>query len=114
MIILAEIDPAWLFFAGCAMLTIMLLKRTYRRIGRRHKSSNVPIERVHRPSDKWDGVQRDALAQIERQKVDMYEMSRDLNGQLNTKIIVLEQLISQSQQQIERMEQLLEEAESVQ
>ena len=44
----------------------------------------------------------------------MYEMSRDLNGQLNTKIIVLEQLISQSQQQIERMEQLLEEAESVQ
>jgi hypothetical protein len=44
----------------------------------------------------------------------MYEMSRDLNGQLNSKMLVLEQLIAQSQRQIERMEQLIEATESVQ
>jgi len=114
MIPFADIDPAWTFFAGCALLTFVLLKRTYRHFSRRPKSSSAPIERVHRPATKWDGVQRDALAQVERQKVEMYEMSRDLNGQLNSKMLVLEQLIAQSQRQIERMEQLIEATESVQ
>ncbi|MCG8449698.1 MAG: hypothetical protein MI725_08970 [Pirellulales bacterium] len=113
MIFFAEIDPVWMFLAGCALLTFILLRRSYRHFGKRRQSSSAPIERQHRPTGKWDGAQRDALAQIERQKVEMHEMSRELNGQLNSKILVLENLISQSQRQIERMEQLLEQNESV-
>lgn len=107
----AIINSGWLFFAGCALFTMVLLRRTYLRLGRRKKASSAAIERVARPSGPWDGVQRDALAQVERQKVEMHEMSRDLNGQLSSKIIVLEKLIGDSQRQIERLEKLLAESQ---
>ena len=100
-----------MFMAGCGLLTFILLKRAHRYFGpRRHKKSSDPIEHVHRPTDKWDGVQRDSLAQIERQRVEMHEMARDLNGQLTSRIVLLERLIGESQQQIERLEELLDEA----
>ena len=112
MNLLAVINAGWLFFAGCALFTLVLLRRTYLRLGRRQKASPAAIERVARPNSPWDGVQRDALAQVERQKVEMHEMSRDLNGQLSSKIIVLEQLIGDSQRQIERLERLLAESKA--
>jgi hypothetical protein len=99
------------FLAGVALLTWILLKRSYRYFGRRRNKNPAPLERQPRPTSKWDGVQRDALAQVERQKVEMHEMTRDLNGQLSSKIIILEQLISDSQQQIDRLEHLLDRAE---
>ena len=108
---LSLIDSGWLFFAGCALFTLVLLRTTYRRLGRRKKAGPAAIERVARPASQWDGAQRDALAQVERQKVEMHEMSRDLNGQLSTKILVLEKLIGDSQRQIERLEELLSDAE---
>lgn len=107
----ALIDASWMFFAGCALLTVVLLRKTYRRMGRRKKASPEAIVRVDRPAGVWDNAQRDAFAQIERQKVEMHEMSRDLNGQLSSKIMVLEKLIGDSQRQIERLEALLEEAD---
>jgi len=107
---LALIDSGWIFFAGCALLTTILLRRTFRRLKHRSKASSAAIERVPRPTGKWDGAQRDALAQVERQKVEMYDMARDLNGQLTSRIIVLEKLVGESQRQIERLESLLAEA----
>lgn len=100
------------FLAGVALLTWVLMKRSYKRLGRSRRNRVIPhLERLPRPRTQWDGVQRDTLAQVERQKVEMHEMTRDLNGQLSSKIIILEQLISDSQQQIDRLEQLLEKAE---
>lgn len=113
-ILVAAISSGWMFFAGCALMTLILLKRAYRRMGRRKKSSSAPIERVARPKGKWDGAQRDALAQVERQKVEMHDMARDLNGQLSSRIIVLEKLIGESQRQIDRLEELLAEAKKQQ
>ena len=99
-----------MFLAGCALMTLILLKRSYRYFGGRSRSQQRPaIERVRRPATKWDGSQRDTLAQIDRQKVEMHEMARDLNGELNTRILVLEQLIHESQQKIDRLEELLGE-----
>ena len=110
---LAVINSGLMFFAGCGLLTFFLLKITFRRIGRRKKSSSAPIEKIARPASQWDGVQRDALAVVERQKVELHDMSRDLNGQLSSRIIMLEQLVGESQRQIERLEQLLAEAKEV-
>ncbi len=114
MFCLASMESSLMFLAGCALLTFLLMKRSYRYFGRRRRrADSAPIVRIDRPATKWDGVQRDALAQVERQKVEMYEISRDLNGQLSSRIIVLEKLIEQSQRQIERMEQLLDEAKQL-
>jgi len=102
------------FLAGVALLTWILMKRSFRYFGHhRRNNKTAPIERVPRPANKWDGVQRDVLAQVERQKVEMHEMTRDLNGQLSSKIIILEQLIADSQRQIDRLEQLLEQSEQI-
>jgi hypothetical protein len=100
--------PLLMFLAGCGLLTWILLKRSGRYFGRaRHRSSSTLIESQPRPTGPWSGVQRDTLARIEREQVELQERARDLSGQLNSKIIVLEQLIATSSRQIERMEALL-------
>lgn len=112
--LLAQLAPLLMFIAGIALLTGILLRRTYRQVGRKRKKfDSRPIDTQPRPQHRWDGAQRDSAAVIERQKVELAEMSRDINGQLDTKILVLKDLIAQSQQQIERMEALMGETESV-
>lgn len=112
MLMLANTSAIWMFLAGCALLTWVLLKRSYRYFGSRSRRGNsAPLQKVPRPAGVWDGAQRDSLAQVERQKVEMHEMTRDLNGQLSSKIIILEKLIADSQRQIDQLESLLEKAE---
>ena len=112
--LLASIHAVWMFLAGVALLTFILMKRAYRYFGKpRRSSSSAPIDLQHRPRTAWDGVQQDSLARVERQKVEMHEMSRDLNGQLTTKIVILEKLIGDSQRQIEQMEELISRLEPV-
>lgn len=112
--LLAQIGPILMFIAGIALLTGILLRRTYRQVGRRRKKfDSRPIDTQPRPQHRRDGAQADSVAVIERQKVELAELSRDVSGQLDTKILVLKDLIAQSQQQIERMEALLGETEKV-
>ncbi len=114
-VLLASIHAVWMFLAGVGLLIFILMKRSYRYFSRpRRKRNDRPIELQPRPKGPWDGVQRDTMAHIERQKVEMFEMSRDLNGQLNSKIIVLEKLIADSQRQIMRMEALLAQIDDTQ
>ena len=114
-VLLASIHAVWMFLAGVGLLTFILMKRSYRYFSRpRQKRNDKPLELQPRPKGPWDGAQHDTMAHIERQKVEMFEMSRDLNGQLNSKIIVLEKLIADSQRQITRMEVLLAQIDDVQ
>ena len=99
-----------MLLAGCAVLLSILLRRSYRYFGRQSKSRVITgLEHLPRPKSQWEGVYHDVDATIDRHEVEMAEMVRDMTGQLNTKIYVLEQLISESQQQIDRMEELLQE-----
>ena len=114
LILLASIHAVWMFLAGVGLLTFIMMKRSYRYFSRpRQKRNDKPLELQPRPKGPWDGAQHDTMAHIERQKVEMFEMSRDLNGQLNSKIIVLEKLIADSQRQITRMEALLAQIDDV-
>ena len=106
--------PILTFLVGCGLLTMILLRRWsryYRKSPGRSKKSSAPIEAVPRPDGPWSGMERDSQARINRQQVELYDMARDINGQINSKIIMLEQLIATSQAQIERMESLMGEAE---
>ncbi len=102
-----------LFAAGIALLTMLLLRRSYRYFGRRRTrgGSGPTIEFQPRPQGKWDGVKKDANARFDRDQVELYDLARDLKGQLDSKIIVLNELIVKSQQQIDRLEELLAETE---
>lgn len=108
MILFASMTAVWMFLAGVGLFAFILLRRSYRYFGTsRRRVDNAAIDLQPRPKAPWDGVQHDAMARIDRQKVEMFEMARDLNGQLSSKIIILEQLIADSQQQINRMEDVL-------
>lgn len=107
-----QIDPIYVFLAGCALLTWTLMRRA--RQFRRRRCDGDHLEHIPRPASKWDGAQKDASAMIERQQVELQELARDVSGQIDSKMILLEELISQSQRQIVRMEELLAELREVQ
>lgn len=99
-----------LFATGCGLLTAILLRRSYRYFGRRGRRDNRPIAAQPRPTSEWSGAYHDAAALIERQKVEMHDLGRELKAQLDNKVSVLQMLSAQSQAQIERLEALLEES----
>jgi len=101
------------FAAGCALLTAILLRRAYRLSGKRARpGSGGPLAKQHRPTSKWDGVRQDAEARSARQQVELHEFARDTKAQIDSKMILLQELIAKSDQQIERLEQLVEQAEA--
>jgi len=105
----SEFTAVLMFLAGCGLLTMLLLRRSFRYFQGRGRGggSGPTIELQHRPTSEWDGAYGDASASIERQKVELHEFARDAAGQLNSKLIMLDQLLRKSDRQIERMEALL-------
>jgi len=108
MSFLNEVDPIYLFVAGCAVAAWVLLRRRGRIASGGRRSVNH-LEQLHRPTSQWDGAARDAAALAEQQQVELHELARDVSGRLDSKMILLQQLMAKSQQQIERLEELLAE-----
>jgi len=111
MTIPADIAAPALFALGCAMLTMMLLRRSYRYFGKKRNRNDPPIDAQPRPKNGWTGAHADATARIERQKVELHEYGRDVSAQIDSKLVLLNQLVAKSQSQIDRLETLLAEAE---
>ncbi len=102
----------FMFLIGCTLLVSILMRRSYQFFDKSKKSRVITgLERLPRPQNTWDGAYQDLTATTDRQEVEMSEVARNLMGQLSAKTIVLEQLIGDSQRQIERMEKLLERLE---
>lgn len=101
------------FAAGCALLTMILLRRAYRMSSKRVRpGGGGPLAKQHRPVSKWDGVKQDADARFARQQVELHEFARDTKAQIDSKMLLLRELIAQSDRKIERLEELLERAEA--
>lgn len=97
---------------GLGLLTAVLLRRAYRRLGARKKRRpDRALEQTPRPATAWSGAYADASARIERERVELHEQSREAAATIDNKLVMLQQLIAQSQQQIDRLETLLTRAE---
>jgi hypothetical protein len=109
MVQIANSLPTLMFLAGCGLLTTILLLRWHRYFGRRssRRANQSPIVHHPAPHDLWGDTPKDAAAHVELQKVELYDMARDAAGQLDSKMRLLEQLMTQSNEQIVRMEELL-------
>ena len=111
-VIMGAFHAQILFLAGCALLTIILLRRSYRYFGRRKRFTiDRPIESVPRPLQEWSGAHSDMFARIEREKVEMHRLARDLTGRIDSKLLLLEELIETSRQQIDVTRRTLRELE---
>ena len=93
------------------MLTMLLLRRSYRYFGKRRNRNDPPIDAQPRPKTAWTGAHADATARIERQKVELHEYGREITAQIDSKLILLNQLVAKSQSQIDRLEELLAKAD---
>ena len=91
------------------LIAIFIFIRRSRRRFRRSRDDST-IVHVARPESDRSGSARTSDELI-RQEVEFHERSRDMSGMLDSKIRVLQHLITQSLQQIERLEMLLEQAE---
>ena len=106
VIVFANLGATFMLLAGCALLVYMLMRKAHlQQVRERGTTIITEMERLPRPSKTW---------QTSDNGVELAELARDINGQLTTKMIVLEQLIADSQRQIERMEELLERIEAAQ
>lgn len=105
-----QLGSILMFLAGIALLTALLMRRSYRYFGGKKRGFDPrPIDAQPRPTKAWEGAMNDSAAMVERQQVELAQMSRDVNGQIDTKIMILRELIARSEKQIERMEELLRE-----
>ena len=110
MFIFANLGATFMLLAGCGLLVYTLMRKAHlqqvrEKENRRERGSTIISDtgRLPRPPKTW---------QTTNEGDEMAEFARDINGQLTTKMIVLEQLIADSQKQIDRMEELLERIES--
>ena len=104
IIVLANVGAAFMMLAGCVLFVYVLMRKAHLQKQKQRESTiSSEMPRLARTPKTW---------QSSDNGVEMADMARDISGQLTTKMIVLEQLIADSQKQIERMEELLDRIEA--
>jgi len=99
--------PSGLFLVALAMMIVILLRRSHRKLGRR-KQDESPIVQIPRPKhEKRSHDALDAPADVLRWEVQMHETARDLSGQLDSKMSALLALIADADRAAARLETAL-------
>lgn len=102
--------PSGLFLVALAMMIVILLRRSHRKLGRR-KQDESPIVQIPRPKhEKRSHDALDAPADVLRWEVQMHETARDLSGQLDSKMSALQALIADADRAAARLETALSRA----
>ena len=110
MLLFAQAGFSTLFPLVVLVLIIgFLLFRSRRYLARRDRGG-APIVRTERPQTHNRGHHLDAPADVLRWEVQMHETARDLSGQLDSKMGVLEHLIREADRAAARLEADLESA----
>ena len=116
--LLAQIFPTgmgtaqWVFLAGLVLLIFILLTRSrrhFRQVAKHQANASFNPEAtatVNRPSSVAadSGLNKRSSRQHEQWEVSMHELARDLSGQLDSKIRMLELLIREANQAASRLE----------
>ncbi len=111
MELLLQNKNALLFAAAVGALVFFLMRFWSRQYLHGATTKSEPLApRRWRDSGKEQPL-RDAPADIERWQVEMHELARDLKGELDTKIAVLQRLVIDASAAAERLEATLERAD---
>ena len=99
-----ELAPSLMLFAGLTLVCGVLLRRSFRKSSRsRAVSSSTAAVDLPR------FVEVNNSAKLQREQVELSELGREIVGQIDSKLIVLQELIAQSERQVVRMEGLLDD-----
>ncbi len=98
---LSDYKP-FLWAAAIALLAFFLLQRTQRRVARGQQDRELSAQ--ERVAKKFDGS--DIYSQISGQMAQLAELSRQINGQIDTRVAKLEILIAEAERAILKLEKL--------
>ena len=110
MLNLLPSTPQLILLLAMGLLIMMLWRRSSRHFGRGGKAYEAP-HRVSKLHDDRDLALADAPPEVNRWQVEMYELSREMKGELDTKMAVLQILIRNASEAAERLEHALAQAE---
>lgn len=92
----------FIWAAVIALLALFLLQRTQRRVARSQKDRQLSAQ--ERVAKKFNGS--DIYSQISGQMAQLAELSRQINGQIDTRVAKLEILIAEAERAILKLEKL--------
>jgi hypothetical protein len=98
---------------GLALLTWILLRRSYRYLGRARRGSTSAMETVARPRHPSRQPLDDAPSELLRWQVEMHETARDLKAELDTKVSVVRQLLQMAAEQQQMLQHTIARAEQL-
>jgi len=101
--------PTFLVLGILALTIGFLLWRSHRYLARQGKASS-PLVRTAGPTPRRQGTPLDAPDEVVRWEVEMHDTARELCGQLDSKMGVLEHLIREADRAAARLEAALEAA----
>ncbi len=116
MDVLAEISGGsaqWVFLLGLCLMTVVLLMRSrrYFRQVARHQNAMAPPKQIAEKAKPASAAI--PPQQHEQWEVAMHELARDLSGQLDSKIRILEMLIREANQTAARLDAALDKTRLV-
>jgi hypothetical protein len=116
MDVLAEISGGsaqWVFLLGlCLMIVVLLMRsrRYFRQVARHQNAMAPPKQLAAKPKPASAAI---PPKQHEQWEVAMHELARDLSGQLDSKIRILEMLIREANQTAARLDAALDKSRQV-
>jgi hypothetical protein len=115
MLLLAQIQGTTiLFLAGLVLTCSVLLLRTHRQLSKRPRTEMPsPASFSHPRLQSAAGHHLDAPRDVRQWEVEMHDLARELRGELDSKIAILERLIQDAKQQADRLEAAIGSAEDV-
>jgi hypothetical protein len=111
MELLLQNKSALLFAAGTGALVFFLMRfwsRRYLHASPAPRSEPLAPRRIREAAPQQP--LRDAPAEIARWQVEMHDLARDLKGELDTKIAILQRLVIDARGAAERLEKVLDHA----
>ena len=97
----AELNPAMLFMLGALLVMMVMMRRTYR--GSETAGGRMPRQATRNVSSAATRA-ADLPGDGNLWEVRMHELARELSGQLDSKIVIVQQLVRHAEQQTARLE----------
>ena len=100
--------PSWVMFtAGILLMTIILVRRSMRYYRKRASRSDLSPSSGRLDLTTARRTLMDAPKEVLRWQVEMHEMARDVNAELDTKMRSLQVLIRMADEATERLQQAI-------
>ena len=118
MWLFARIEMPWMFLVGVVLMIFILMRRWFRYSRRQRKRPDrYSLEKVKKITSSaepnLDLPLVDSPPEMTRWHVEMYEVARDIKGELNSKMIALQEMVRMADQASQRLESAVKRAESL-